>query len=178
MHWLRPLWTSLKAEYPKSQWTTLLSDPNYVINARYGVHMEDSLYAATYDAFKADKYQVVDANVQISETRFPQGANRDKFLFIGALGKLNEGDSEQCMKDLNTLVEKYPESEVSKIAGMIINGVKSGKRLHGAHFDIGDVWARRSEVLSDKQATQDEAIECRAQHAVRLHACLSARLGE
>lgn len=140
---------SLKAEYPKSQWTTLLSDPNYVINARYGVHMEDSLYAATYDAFKADKYQVVDANVQISETRFPQGANRDKFLFIGALGKLNEGDSEQCMKDLNTLVEKYPESEVSKIAGMIINGVKSGKRLHGAHFDIGDVWARRSEVLSD-----------------------------
>lgn len=140
---------SLKADYPKSQWTTLLSDPNYVINARYGVHMEDSLYAATYDAFKADKYQTVDANVQLSETRFPQGANRDKFQFIGALGKLNEGDSEQCLKDLNTLVEKFPESEVSKIAGMIINGVKSGKRLHGAHFDIGDIWARRSEVLSD-----------------------------
>ena len=140
---------SLKADYPKSQWTILLSDPNYVVNARYGVHMEDSLYASTYDAFKADKYQIVDANVRLSETRFPQGANRDKFIFIGALGKLNEGDSENCLKDLNTLVEKYPESEVSKIAGMIINGVKSGKRLRGAHFDIGDIWARRSEVLSD-----------------------------
>lgn len=140
---------SLKADYPKSQWTILLSDPNYVVNARYGVHMEDSLYASTYDAFKADKYQIVDANVRLSETRFPQGANRDKFIFIGALGKLNEGDSENCLKDLNTLVEKYPESEVSKIAGMIINGVKSGKRLRGAHFDIGDIWAMRSEVLSD-----------------------------
>ena len=140
---------SLKADYPKSQWTILLSDPNYVVNARYGVHMEDSLYASTYDAFKADKYQIVDANVRLSETRFPQGANRDKFIFIGALGKLNEGDSENCLKDLNTLVEKYPESEVSKIAGMIINGVKNGKRLRGAHFDIGDIWARRSEVLSD-----------------------------
>lgn len=140
---------SLKADYPKSQWTILLSDPNYVVNARYGVHMEDSLYASTYDAFKADKYQIVDANVRLSETRFPQGANRDKFIFIGALGKLNEGDSENCLKDLNTLVEKYPESEVSKIAGMIINGVKSGKRLREAHFDIGDIWARRSEVLSD-----------------------------
>lgn len=140
---------SLKAEYPKSQWTTLLSDPDYVINARYGVHIEDSLYAATYEAFKADKYQIVDANVRLSETRFPQGANRDKFMFIGALGKLNEGDSGQCLKDLNSLVEKYPESDVAKIAGMIINGVKSGKRLHGAHFDIGDIWARRSEVLSD-----------------------------
>ena len=140
---------SLKAEYPKSQWATLLSDPNYVINTRYGVHMEDSLYAATYEAFKTDKYQTVDANVKLSETRFPQGANRDKFIFIGALGKLNEGHSEDCLKDLNMLIEKYPESDVSKIAGMIINGVKSGKRLHGAHFDIGDIWARRSEVLSD-----------------------------
>ena len=121
---------SLKAEYPKSQWTTLLSDPNYVINTRYGVHMEDSLYAATYEAFKTDKYQIVDANVKLSETRFPQGANRDKFIFIGALGKLNEGHSEDCLKDLNILVEKYPESDVAKIAGMIINGVKSGKRLH------------------------------------------------
>lgn len=140
---------SLKADYPKSQWTILLSDPNYVVNARYGVHMEDSLYAATYDAFKTDKYQIVDTNVKLSETRFPQGANRNKFIFIGALGKLNEGDSENCLKDLNTLVEKYPENEVSKIAGMIINGVKSGKRLRGAHFDIGDIWARRSEALSD-----------------------------
>lgn len=140
---------SLKTEYPKSQWTSLLSDPNYAVNARYGIHMEDSLYAATYDAFKTDKYQMVDANVQLSETHFPQGSNRDKFMFIGALGKLNEGDGGQCLKDLNTLVDKYPESNVSKIAGMIINGVKSGKRLRGAHFDIGDVWARRSEVLSD-----------------------------
>lgn len=140
---------SLKADYPKSQWTILLSDPNYVVNARYGVHMEDSLYAATYDAFKTDKYQIVDTNVKLSETRFPQGANRNKFIFIGALGKLNEGDSENCLKDLNTLVEKYPENEVSKIAGMIINGVKSGKRLRGAHFDIGDIWAKRSEALSD-----------------------------
>ena len=119
---------SLKAEYPKSQWTTLLSDPNYVINTRYGVHMEDSLYAATYEAFKTDKYQTVDANVKLSETRFPQGANRDKFIFIGALGKLNEGHSEDCLKDLNILFEKYPESDVAKIAGKIINGLKSGKR--------------------------------------------------
>ena len=142
---------SLKAQYPNSEWTALLSDPNYVVNARYGVHMEDSLYAATYDAFKADSYQVVDANVNLSETRFPQGANRDKFMFIGSLSKLNEGDDEACMKGLNGLVEKFPESDVAKIAGMIINGVKSGRRLRGAKFDIGNVWAMRSETLSESE---------------------------
>ena len=142
---------SLKAAYPESEWTALLSDPDYVVNASYGVHIEDSLYAATYDAFKADNRQMVDANVNLSETRFPQGANRDKFMFIGSLSKLNEGDDEACLKGLNSLVEKFPESDVAKIAGMIINGVKSGRRLRGARFDIGNVWAMRSETLSETE---------------------------
>ena len=140
---------SLKRECPNSEWTALLTDPNYVFNAKYGAHIEDSLYAATYTAFKADRYKTVEANVSLSETRFPQGANRDKFMFIGALGKLNEGDSESCMKMLYSLVEKYPESEVSKIAGMIINGVKSGRHLRGSRFDIGDVWTMRSQAIAD-----------------------------
>ena len=37
----------LKAEYPESQWTTLLSDPYYAENAKRGVQIEDSLYTLT-----------------------------------------------------------------------------------------------------------------------------------
>jgi hypothetical protein len=72
----------LKQEYPESEWTTLLTDPYFVENARLGVHLEDSLYASTYDAFKAARYKEVSANVAVSEHRFPLGANRDKYLFI------------------------------------------------------------------------------------------------
>ena len=79
----------LKKEYPESEWTTLLSDPYFVENAKLGVHMEDSLYASTYDAFKAARYAEVSGNVRISDSRFPLGANRDKFVFIGGLSKLN-----------------------------------------------------------------------------------------
>lgn len=140
---------SLKAHYPQSKWTALLCDTNYVRNAREGVHLEDSLYQATYDAFRADKYAEVKANTLISEQQFPAGANRDKFLFISALNKLNEGESDACLDDLNTLVKKYPTSRLSEIAGMIINGVKSGRKLRGGKFDMGDVWTRRTEVLSD-----------------------------
>jgi tetratricopeptide (TPR) repeat protein len=46
----------LKKSYPESQWTTLLTDPYYKENAQFGVHIEDSLYAATYEAFKASRY--------------------------------------------------------------------------------------------------------------------------
>lgn len=143
----------LKKEYPESEWTTLLSDPYFVENAKLGVHMEDSLYASTYDAFKAARYAEVSGNVRISDSRFPLGANRDKFVFIGGLSKLNEGDAEGCLEDMNTVVKKWPQSVVAEMAGMIVKGVSEGKRLKGGKFDLDNVWERRSEVLTDNDST-------------------------
>lgn len=142
----------LKSGFPDSEWTTLLSDPHFVENSRYGVHLEDSLYAATYDAFKADKFMEVKNNVQISATRFPLGANRDKFIFFDGMAKLNSGDAKGCVDDMKTVVDKYPKSEVSTLAGMIVNGVNAGRKLHGGKFDISDVWERRAEVMSDSDS--------------------------
>ena len=143
----------LKQEYPESEWTTLLTDPNFVENARLGVHLEDSLYAATYDAFKAARYKEVRGNVSVSEQRFPLGANRDKFLFIGGLGKLNDGDYEGCIDDLNTVVKKYPQSPIAVMAGMIVKGVNEGRQLQGGKFDLENIWERRSQVLNESDST-------------------------
>lgn len=142
----------LKAEYPENQWTILLTDPYFKENAQFGVHIEDSLYAATYDAFKADRLSEAKANAQISATRFPLGENRDKFLFIGGLAKLNDGDSKGCVDDMKAVVEKFPQSKLAEMAGMIVNGVNAGKPLHGARFDLGDVWTRRTAVLADSDS--------------------------
>lgn len=133
----------LKTTYPESQWTTLLSDPYFAENARFGVHIEDSLYAATYDAFKADRYAEVKTNTELSAQRFPLGANRAKFIFIDGLSKLNEGEAQACLDNMKEVVGKYPQSEVSEMAGMIIKGVQAGRALHGGKFDIGDIWSRR-----------------------------------
>lgn len=142
----------LKRDFPESEWTVLLSDPNYEVNARFGVHIEDSLYAATYNAFKADRFDEVAANTALSAERFPLGANRDKFIFIGGLSKLNSGDSDGCLADMQELISKYPESDVGEMAGMIINGVKAGRPLYGGKFDISDIWERRTVVLNDSDS--------------------------
>lgn len=142
----------LKAEYPENQWTILLTDPYFKENAQFGVHIEDSLYAATYEAFKTDRLSEAKANAQISATRFPLGENRDKFLFIGGLAKLNDGDSKGCVDDMKAVVEKFPQSKLAEMAGMIVNGVNAGKPLHGARFDLGDVWTRRTAVLADSDS--------------------------
>jgi hypothetical protein len=98
---------------------------------------------------------MVKANAKVSETRFPQGENRDKFLFIEGLSLLNEGDGDGCITRLKEVVERFPDSEVSEMAGMIIKGVNEGRRLHGGKFDIGDVWSRRDITLTADSTRQD-----------------------
>ena len=53
---------------------------------------------------------------------------------------------------MNDVVKNYPNSRISEMAGMIVNGVKAGRQLHGGKFDLSDVWSRRSVVLSDSDS--------------------------
>ena len=145
----------LTSEHPESQWAILLNDPYFEENARFGQHIEDSLYAATYEAFKADRYEEVKGNAHVSAERFPLGENRPKFLFVHGLSLLNEGDAKGCLEQMKTVVEKYPKSEVTEMAGMIVKGVQEGRPLHGGKFDLGDVWSRRDVAMAVDSASTD-----------------------
>ncbi len=147
----------LKEECPESQLTTLLTDPYFADNARFGKQMEDSLYGATYDAFKEDRFQEVYGNASVSEKRFPLGDNRDRFIFITGLTKLNDGDADSCYHAMERVVKDYPQSQVAEMAGMIINGVKEGRRLRGAKFDLSDVWNRRNVVMEGADSVAERA---------------------
>ena len=145
----------LKADFPESDYTTLLTDPYFVENARFGVHIEDSLYAATYDAFKDNRHDIIETNALLSAERFPLGENRPKFLFIHGLSLLNQGDAKGCVDELKQVVEKYPQSEVTEMAGMIVKGVQEGRQLYGGKFDLDDIWSRRDITLSSDSLSTD-----------------------
>ena len=151
----------LKQQYPKHELTELVADPYYFTNAQRGEHIEDSLYATTYDAFKAENYDVVRRNAKVSATKFKHGANRDKFLFVEALSMLHGGNIDGCLNGLQTLVEQFPQSELSKMAAMIVNGIKAGRRVQAGGFDLNNVWQRRTaatnaaDSLKGKQFSND-----------------------
>ncbi len=160
---------ALQRDYPESTWTVLLSDPNFADNQRFGIHLEDSLYASTYDAFRNESYGAVHANAALASERFPMGAHQPKFLFLEGLTCLNEGDVEQSVAHLRSVVEKYPDSEVSEMAGMIVRGVQEGRKLGGGKFDMSDVWTRRSLVMSsDSTASDTLTFERNAEHVFLL----------
>ena len=141
---------SLKEYCAESKYTILLTDPYYAENAKFGKHIEDSLYGATYEAFKEDRFQEVYGNAEVSEKRFPLGDNRDRFIFFYGMTKLNDGDADECVKSMEQIVKDYPQSSVAEMAGMIINGVRAGRQLHGAKFDLSNVWDRRGMTLNNE----------------------------
>ena len=151
----------LKQQYPKHELTELITDPYYFANAQRGEHIEDSLYAVTYDFFKAENYAAVKRNAKVSATKFKHGANRDKFLFVEALSMLHDGNIDACLNGLQTLVEQFPQSELSKMAAMIVNGIKAGRQVQAGGFDLNNVWQRRTaatnaaDSLKGKQFSND-----------------------
>ncbi len=138
----------MAANYPESAVTKLINDPNFEYNARYGKAIEDSLYTATYKAYRERNNAAVADNYALSTEKYPKGANRPKFMFVHALSRLGTAGNQEIIEELRTLVKEYPESDVSEMAGMMVKGLESGKTLGNGGFDVGSLWSRRSSTAN------------------------------
>ncbi len=138
-------------EYPDNANSVKLTDPDYEYKARYGKQVEDSLYQLAYAAFNAnDFYTVISTNDYLAE-EYPEGANRPRLMFLTALSRLELGERDQFMSALKEIVEKYPQSTVSELAGLYVKGLQEGRLLASGKMEMGSLWERRmgAGMLSD-----------------------------
>lgn len=135
---------SLSARFPDNDYTLTICNPDFEENARYGKHREDSLYAETYLAYTEGNYQKVEQNYQISSTKYPTGQHRPKFMFLHSTSQLEAGDTDGFVETLTTIVDKYPENEISELAGLIVQGVRNGKLIQSGKF--ATIWDSRAEL--------------------------------
>lgn len=140
---------------PDSKLAVLLSNPNYERNARYGKHLEDSLYAATYAAYQAGQYAEVERNYQQATYDFPEGVHRPKFMFIRAMSQLYAGERDSFLVSLKEVVSKYPKNEITEMASYIVKGVQEGRLLSDERFDLNSFWSRRSQSESADSTQQN-----------------------
>lgn len=134
----------LRVYFPDNEFTRLVSDPEFEQMARYGKQIEDSLYTATYQAYRNRDNATVEKNFTRSANKFPSGLNRPKFIFVHALSRLKTASPQELIKELRELVSKYPDSDVSPMAGMIVKGLESGRTIGDGAFDLGSLWDRRT----------------------------------
>lgn len=140
----------LLEEYADTKLGALLGNPNYEMIARNGTHVEDSVYAASYQAYQAADYAQVEKNYQFSTENFPTGKNRARMLFIRAMSQLYGGERDSFLVTLKEVIQKFPKEEVTEIANSIMKGVDEGRLLMDDRYDASSIWGRRT-----RQATGD-----------------------
>ena len=127
--------------FPTSDYTLTINDPDFMTSAIHGKHIEDSLYAATYTAYMEGFFGEVQENAALSGEKYPLGAHRPKFMFLNAMSNLQQGDQTSFLEELKEIVSKYPENEISELAGLIAMGMKDGRLLGSG--SLGTIWSRR-----------------------------------
>lgn len=160
MRWQKPLEAEqykrlLVEHFPDSAISKRLQDPNYLHDAQFAVQLEDSLYAATYNAYRKGDFATVGANFERSTQKYPDGANRDKFLFVQALTRLNRGEYKPAEDALLTLVKQYPKSELQPMAEQIVKGLQAGRKVGSGGMDFGGLWALRNAPNDSLSATKN-----------------------
>lgn len=149
---------TLIARFPDNKYSLTLADPNFIRNALYGKHLEDSLYAATYQAYTKGNYTEVNANYETAKAQYAMGQHMPKFMFLHTMGLLQEGKHKEFMEGLKEIVTTYPQNEISEIAGNIVKGMQEGRILASDGSAFGSIWKRRKIDLTENAMPADSVI--------------------
>ena len=145
----------LSEQFPESEYALTVNNPEFKENALYGKHREDSLYAVTYNAYNEARFADVHAANSLSAEKYAMGAHRPKFMFLDAMSNLQEGDQSKFLEQLKDIVAKYPQNEISELAGLIAQGLQDGRLLTSA--SLGNIWSRRLGGSAAGTVNADEA---------------------
>lgn len=116
----------LIAKYPDSKYAMILSQPNYRAQLEQMQSVQDSIYEATYKLYLKGVYQSVANNANRMEKQYPVSPLIPKFMLLKSLSAGKSGDKDSLTNSLNTLVERYPNSDVSTMAKDILALIKLG----------------------------------------------------
>lgn len=137
------------AHFPDSPYGNAMQDPDYFTHLREMHARQEDMYQEAYDAYLEDKNRRVHTLTDKMEKDYPLSKILPKFVFIDALSYLTEGDNDKFRERLEYLLEKWPDTDMTPMAGAIIKGLKAGRVPHaGLSNTRGMIWDIR---LTDKE---------------------------
>jgi tetratricopeptide (TPR) repeat protein len=121
--------SKLIGAFPESDYAVAIADPDYEYHMRMMDHVQDSLYEDTYRLYLEEDTAAVRRNGREFAATYPLSVLMPKFMFLHALTWVQAGDAEGFKAALTALVEKYPQADVTELAGEMLKGVLRGRPL-------------------------------------------------
>ncbi len=128
--------SKIRAEFPESDYAIAMADPDYEYNIRMMTVVQDSLYQQTYKAYLQSNYKEIRDNYKTINTKYSQSKLMPKFMFLDALSYVMTRQADTFKVRLKTLIEKYPDADVSVLAGEMMSGFQRGLSLSGGDGNL------------------------------------------
>ena len=144
--------------FPESSYASVVSDPRYFDKLRTMAAEQDSVYEATYNAYKRSDYKTIRANKAYAEENYPLSPLMPRFLFLNAVAVAKTDGQDAFIAELRDLVERYPDSELGTMAkdflALMNQGAESQKG--GTTSSLAD--KRTEESLTDEDLDKEEEL--------------------
>ncbi len=147
------------SDFPDSPYGSAMADPDYFTHLREMNARQEAMYEEAYQDYLSNKNKDVHRLTETMEKDYPLSKILPKFVFIDALSYLTEGNNDKFRERLEYLLDKWPETDMTPMAGAIVKGLKAGRVPHaGLANTRGMLWDIR---LTDK----DDEIQADGQPA-------------
>ncbi|MBO7317824.1 MAG: hypothetical protein J6U43_03790 [Bacteroidales bacterium] len=107
------------------------------------IFLQDSIYQKTYAAYLNNDNPTVHQYVAQVKSEYPLSDIMHKFMFLDAMAYIGDKDFDKFKDIVQTLIAKYPESDVSEFTGNILKGITQGREVSGSGNARGMVWETR-----------------------------------
>ena len=135
---------TLLREFPESNYSSVVKDPRYFDKLRTMAAEQDSVYEATYAAYKRSDYATIRANKAYAEENYPLSPLMPRFLFLNAVAvaKTNGQDAFIAeLRDKRTEESKQEEEvenpdETNKMMVVLIAIPKDEVALNNLLYNV------------------------------------------
>lgn len=146
-HWRQ----KILSDFPQSPYGLAMRDPNYFDNLRHMNSIQEDLYDKAYSAYLDNNNREVHELTAEMEKDYPLSKILPKFVFIDALSYLTDNDNDKFKKRLETLLERWPDTDMTPMAANILKGLKAGRVPHSGNTNsTGMLWSLN---LTDNDST-------------------------
>ena len=134
-------------QFPDSPYGKAMLDPDYFNKLREMHATQENLYQEAYDAYLVNRNSTVHTLTARMEEDYPLSEIMPKFFFIDALSYLTEGDYDKFKSRLSKLLERWPDTDMTPMAGSILKNLNAGMVPNSGSGNVrGMLWDTR---LSD-----------------------------
>ncbi|GHT70467.1 hypothetical protein FACS189455_0220 [Bacteroidia bacterium] len=128
--------SKIRVEFPESDYAIAMGDPDYEYNIKMIDVIQDSIYQQTYAGYLKGNVKTIRNNYELAAKKYPQSKLMPKFMFLDALSYVMTQQQDTFKVRLKTLIEKYPDADVSVLAGEMLAGLQRGLALAGGDGNL------------------------------------------